>query len=58
MLINYIGSKSTLVRYFNEYFPQNIKVFVDVFSGSGSVILNKQVQYDIEVINDIDDDIE
>lgn len=52
MLINYIGSKSTLVRYFNEYFPQNIKVFVDVFSGSGSVILNKQVQYDIEVIND------
>lgn len=51
-VISWFGSKSKFVNRIVEKFPQH-DTFVDVFGGSGVVLLNKP-QSKIEVYNDID----
>lgn len=49
--ITYFGSKSRLARQITRYFPTHT-TFVDVFGGSGAVLLNKRASK-VEVYNDI-----
>lgn len=51
-VISWFGSKSKFVKRIVQHFPKHT-TFVDVFGGSGVVLLNKP-QSKIEVYNDID----
>ncbi len=55
MIIKYVGSKWRLAPWIISHFP-NHRVFVDVFGGSGAIILRKPKSY-IEVYNDINSDL-
>lgn len=49
--INYVGNKYKLLPQMEPLFPQDIDTFVDVFGGSGTVLINTQAkQY---IYNDI-----
>ena len=52
MIIQYIGSKEKITPWIMKHVPEH-KIFVDVFGGSGAVILNKP-KSKIEIYNDID----
>jgi DNA adenine methylase len=53
--LQYAGSKATHVEWISEYWPEH-RLFVDVFGGSGSVIMNKEPSTR-EVYNDLDHDL-
>ena len=36
---NYIGNKYRIINSIQEYFPENIDIFVDLFCGGCDVIL-------------------
>lgn len=38
--INYVGNKYKLIEQMIGLFPEKIKTFVDVFGGSGTVLIN------------------
>lgn len=38
--INYIGNKYKLIGQIIPLFPDNIDTFIDVFGGSGTVLIN------------------
>lgn len=42
--INYIGNKYKLLPQIIPLFPENIHTFVDVFSGSGTVLINTRAE--------------
>ena len=49
--INYVGNKYKLLSQMEPLFPQDIDTFVDVFGGSGTVLINTQAkQY---IYNDV-----
>lgn len=48
--INYMGSKYRSLGYIKPYLPNNVKTFVDVFGGSGTMTLN--VKADTHIYND------
>ena len=49
--INYIGNKYRLLKNLVPLFPEDIDTFVDVFSGSGTVLIN--VNANKYIYNDI-----
>lgn len=49
--INYIGNKYKLINQIIPLFPDNINMFVDVFGGSGTVLLNVKAEH--YIYNDI-----
>ena len=55
MIIKYVGSKWRIAPWIIKHFPMH-KVFVDVFGGSGAMILRKKPSY-IEIYNDINSDL-
>lgn len=38
--LNYIGSKSKMIKELSSYYPNNISTFVDAFGGGGNVSIN------------------
>ena len=38
--INYIGNKYKLISQIIPLFPKNINTFIDLFGGSGTVLIN------------------
>lgn len=55
-IIRYPGSKQNIAEWIIERFPEqgSYKTYLEPFVGSGSIIMNKEVD-PIETINDIDD---
>lgn len=51
-LIGYYGGKNRMAKYIIDYIPSNTKIYVEVFGGGGSVLINKP-ESEIEVYNDI-----
>ena len=49
--INYVGNKYRLIKQIIPLFPQKISVFVDVFGGSGTVLMNTEAEH--YIYNDI-----
>ena len=49
--INYVGNKHKLLSQIIPLFPNNISTFVDVFGGSGTVLINTKAEH--YVYNDI-----
>ena len=49
--INYIGNKYKLIDQITQLFPNKINMFVDVFGGSGTVLINTKAEH--YVYNDI-----
>ena len=49
--INYVGGKYKLISQIEQLFPQNINTFIDVFGGSGTVLINTNAEY--YIYNDI-----
>lgn len=49
--INYIGNKYKLIEQIIPLFPDNISMFVDVFGGSGTVLINTKADH--YIYNDI-----
>lgn len=49
--INYIGNKYKLIDQIIPLFPDNINTFVDVFGGSGTVLINTKAKH--YIYNDI-----
>ena len=49
--INYIGNKYKLISQIIPLFPDNINMFVDVFGGSGTVLINTKAEH--YIYNDI-----
>lgn len=49
--INYVGNKYRLLPQIIPLFPDNIGMFVDVFGGSGTVLINTKAEY--YIYNDI-----
>lgn len=43
--INYIGNKYRLIKQIIELFPKHISYFVDVFGGSGTVLINTKANH-------------
>lgn len=43
--INYIGNKYKLIGQIIPLFPDNISMFVDVFGGSGTVLINTKAEH-------------
>lgn len=43
--INYIGNKFKLINQIIPLFPNNISMFVDVFGGSGTVLINTKAEH-------------
>lgn len=43
--INYIGNKYKLISQIIPLFPDNISMFVDVFGGSGTVLINTKAEH-------------
>lgn len=55
-LFNYIGGKFYLTDAIISHLYYNTKVYIELFGGSGKVLLNKPL-HKIELFNDINDDI-
>jgi DNA adenine methylase len=51
----YVGDKYKLIEKIKEHFPENIKRFIEPFTGGGSVFLN--VDADKYLLNDIDSNV-
>lgn len=49
--INYIGNKYKLISQIEPLFPRKINKFIDVFGGSGTVIINTKAEH--YIYNDI-----
>ena len=49
--INYIGNKYKLISQIEPLFPRKINKFIDVFGGSGTVLINTNAEY--YIYNDI-----
>ena len=49
--INYIGNKYKLISQIEPLFPRKINIFIDVFGGSGTVLINTQAEH--YIYNDI-----
>ena len=49
--INYIGNKYKIIDQIIPLFPPNIRTFIDVFSGSGTVLINTNAEH--YIYNDI-----
>lgn len=49
--INYIGNKYKLISQIVSLFPDDIRIFVDVFGGSGTVLINTKAEH--YIYNDI-----
>jgi DNA adenine methylase Dam len=43
--INYIGNKYKLIKQIIPLFPKHINTFVDIFGGSGTVLINTKAKY-------------
>lgn len=43
--INYIGNKYKLIGQIIPLFPDKINMFVDVFGGSGTVLINTRAEH-------------
>lgn len=43
--INYIGNKYKLINQIIPLFPNDISMFVDVFGGSGTVLINTRAEH-------------
>lgn len=54
-LLNYYGSKWNAADWIMSHFPEH-KIYVEVFGGSASILLQKQ-RTSREVVNDLDDEI-
>lgn len=49
--INYIGNKYKLISQIEQLFPRKINTFIDVFGGSGTVLINTEAEH--YIYNDI-----
>ena len=49
--INYVGGKYKLISQIEPLFPRNINTFIDVFGGSGTVLINTKAEH--YIYNDI-----
>ena len=49
--INYVGGKYKLISQIEPLFPQNINTFIDIFGGSGTVLINTKAEH--YIYNDI-----
>lgn len=49
--INYVGGKYKLISQIEPLFPREINTFIDVFGGSGTVLINTQAEH--YIYNDI-----
>ena len=49
--INYVGGKYKLISQIEPLFPRKINTFIDVFGGSGTVLINTQAEH--YIYNDI-----
>ena len=49
--INYVGGKYKLISQIEPLFPQDINTFIDVFGGSGTVLINAKAEH--YIYNDI-----
>lgn len=49
--INYVGNKYRLIKQIIPLFPKKISMFVDVFGGSGTVLMNTEADY--YIYNDV-----
>ena len=49
--INYIGNKYKLISQIIPLFPEKISTFVDVFGGSGTVLINTNAEH--YIYNDV-----
>ncbi len=56
-LLHRYGNKSKLLPYLLPRFPDNIKIFIDLFMGSGAVSIAMQPFAKYIFANDIDDDV-
>ena len=52
--VSRVGNKSSILHILYAVFPQQYNRFIDVFGGSGSVILGKPEVHPFEVYNDFD----
>ena len=52
--VSRVGNKSSLLHILYAVFPMKYSRFVDVFGGSGSVLLGKPEVHPFEVYNDFD----
>lgn len=52
--VSRVGNKSSILHILYAVFPVNYSRFVDVFGGSGSVLLGKPEVHSFEVYNDFD----
>ena len=49
--INYIGNKYKLISQIEPLFPREISTFIDLFGGSGTVLINTKAEH--YIYNDI-----
>ena len=49
--INYVGNKYRLIKQIIPLFPEKISMFVDVFGGSGTVLMNTEADH--YIYNDV-----
>lgn len=49
--INYVGGKYKLISQIEPLFPQKVNTFIDVFGGSGTVLINTKAEH--YIYNDI-----
>ncbi|MBR0236106.1 MAG: DNA adenine methylase [Clostridia bacterium] len=54
--VSWVGNKTPLLPYINAILPENCERFVDVFGGSGTVLLGRR-PCSFEVYNDYDSDL-
>lgn len=54
--VSWVGNKTSLLPYINAILPENCERFVDVFGGSGTVLLGRR-PCTFEVYNDYDSDL-
>ena len=52
--VSRVGNKSSILHILYAVFPQKYGRFIDVFGGSGSVLLGKPEVHPFEVYNDFD----
>ena len=52
--VSRVGNKSSILHILYAVFPWNYGRFIDVFGGSGSVLLGKEEVHSFEVYNDFD----
>ncbi|MEM4959117.1 MAG: DNA adenine methylase, partial [Nanopusillaceae archaeon] len=56
IIISYPGSKSEIIEYIVNNLDYSKECFIDLFGGSGSVILNKK-PHKVDIYNDINEDL-